>query len=493
MTTSETFEPFDQFFARVTIDYCRSCRICLDRDVGGAHKLFVTDCTKPFVVDSIRRLLKSPLGQVVVDEVELDRRINQIFEANRISSRTQAQSENVESSSAAVLLSDDDTNDLLQDQSATPVIELVNRILFDAVQQQASDIHFQPVESAMVVRMRLDGVLFDTREIPKSLQEEVLTRIKVAGRMDIAEKRLPQDGRATVHVGQRVIDLRIASMPSSHGERIVVRLLDKSARLYRLPELGMDPLSLERFRNAISVEHGLILVTGPTGSGKSTTLYSALLELDTRERNAVTLEDPIEYQLDGISQTQINLKKGMTFASGLRSVLRQDPDIIMVGEIRDAETAMMAVQAALTGHLVFSTLHTNDAASAVTRMMDLGIEPYLLASSLVAVLAQRLVRRNCPDCRAQNESSRPDATEFVAKGCLQCRGTGYRGRLGIYELMIVDESMRGLITRRSHSTLLRDDAVAKGMQLLSAAGEIKIREGATTREEVERVTMRASM
>ena len=372
------------------------------------------------MVDSIRRLLKDPLSSVVVDDIELHRRIDQAFEANRLANRTQEPSANAENPVAAVLISADDTNDLLQDQSDTPVIELVNRILFDAVQQQASDIHFQPVENAMVVRMRMDGVLFDTREIPKSLQEEVLTRIKVAGRMDIAEKRLPQDGRATVHVGKRVIDLRIASMPSSHGERIVVRLLDKSARLYRLPELGMDPLSLQRFRNAISVEHGLILVTGPTGSGKSTTLYSALQELDTRERNAVTLEDPIEYQLEGISQTQINLKKGMTFASGLRSVLRQDPDMIMVGEIRDAETAMMAVQAALTGHLVFSTLHTNDAASAVTRMMDLGIEPYLLASSLVSVLAQRLVRRSCPDCKVKNESSCEPQCNARCRTALAC-------------------------------------------------------------------------
>ena len=427
----QTTEFCERFFKRVTIDYCRSCRICLDRSGEGAFNLFVTERTKPFVVDSLRRLLKMPLANSVVEDIDLDRRINHAFEANRLANRTQEPNLSTDTPAAAVLLSEDDKNDLLQDQSATPVIELVNRILFDAVQQQASDIHFQPDENAMVVRMRMDGVLFDTREIPKSIQEEVLTRIKVAGRMDIAEKRLPQDGRATVHVGQRVIDLRISSMPSSHGERIVVRLLDKSARLYRLPELGMDPLSLERFRNAISVEHGLILVTGPTGSGKSTTLYSALLELDTRERNAVTLEDPIEYQLEGISQTQINLKKGMTFASGLRSVLRQDPDIIMVGEIRDSETAMMAVQAALTGHLVFSTLHTNDAASAVTRMMDLGIEPYLLASSLVSVLAQRLVRRSCPDCREKRESADVDATEFTAKGCSKCRNTAYRGRLGI--------------------------------------------------------------
>jgi general secretion pathway protein E len=483
------------FFEKVSIDYCRQHGICLSTDESGVERFAVRRDTKPFVVDVLRRFIGIPLACKTTEPTELERLINQQYEsfqviANESERLNEAQGSNSKLETAT-LAAIDDENDLLHDQSAAPVIELVNRILFDAVQQQASDIHFQPLEQWMVVRMRLDGVLFDTREIPKELQEEVLTRIKVAGRMDIAEKRLPQDGRATVRVGKRVIDLRIASMPSSHGERIVIRLLDKSARLYSLPELGMDELTLQRFRNAISVEHGLILVTGPTGSGKSTTLYAALKELDTRERNAVTLEDPIEYQLDGISQTQINLKKGMTFASGLRSVLRQDPDIIMVGEIRDSETAIMAVQAALTGHLVFSTLHTNDAASAVTRMMDLGIEPYLLASSLVSVLAQRLVRRLCQNCR--KPLGAVDTQEYIAPGCNACRNTGYRGRLGICELLIVDESMRGLITRRSHSTEIRDNAVSKGMRLLKDAGDLKIIEGLTSREEVERVTMRASM
>jgi general secretion pathway protein E len=445
-TVLQNNDLLQSFVDHVQIEYCRRHRVCMQR-LGDETQLIVTDNAPDYAIDSVRRIVRSPLTKNVVDDVTLDNAINQLFEENR-ASRGQ---------------------DLLQDQSSMPIIELVNGIFFDAIRVQASDIHFQPNEHSLTVRMRMDGVLFNVREVPKEVQDEVLTRIKVAGRMDIAEKRLPQDGRATVHVGNRVIDLRIASMPSSHGERIVVRLLDKSARLYRLAELGMDTLSLQRFRSAISVEHGLILVTGPTGSGKSTTLYSALQELDTTERNAVTLEDPIEYQLDGISQTQINLKKGMTFASGLRSVLRQDPDIIMVGEIRDSETAMMAVQAALTGHLVFSTLHTNDAASAVTRMIDLGIEPYLLASSLVGVLAQRLVRRVCPDCRGTESDQRGGAIEILAKGCDKCRNTGYRGRLGIYELMIVDESMRGLITRRSHSTVLRDEAVAKPLEKKSNA------------------------
>jgi general secretion pathway protein E len=486
----------ERFFSSIPIELCRRHLFCFDADSGETPRLLVSEATPLFVVDAVRRRIRFALPTEYADAPVIREHIDRLYEAYRASSVSTTNSAFAHEADDVLLSSNDETMDLLEDQSDTPVIDIVNRILFEAVQQQASDIHFQPNESSLTVRMRMDGVLFDTREVSKSMQEEVLTRIKVAGRMDIAEKRLPQDGRATVRVGSRVIDLRIASMPSSHGERIVVRLLDKSARLYQLEELGMDPLSLQRFRNAISVEHGLILVTGPTGSGKSTTLYSALLELDTREKNAVTLEDPIEYQLEGISQTQINLKKGMTFAGGLRSVLRQDPDIIMVGEIRDSETAMMAVQAALTGHLVFSTLHTNDAASAVTRMMDLGIEPYLLASSLVSVLAQRLVRRLCLECRAPTEFL-PEVgikrSEFVSKGCDVCRRTGYRGRLGIYELLIVEEEIRGLITRRSHSTSIRDEAVRQGMQLLKVSGDIKIAEGATSREEVERVTMRASM
>jgi general secretion pathway protein E len=328
----------------------------------------------------------------------------------------------------------------------------------------------------------------------------VVSRIKVMGRMNIAEKRLPQDGRATVSVGRRAIDLRIATLPTSKGERVVLRLLDKGARLYELPELGMDVRTLAQFEQLITLEHGLILVTGPTGSGKTTTLYSALNRINGKEKNVLTLEDPIEYELEGVSQTQVSYKKGMTFASGLRSVLRQDPDVIMVGEIRDLETATMAIQSSLTGHLVFSTLHTNDAATAVTRLLDLGIEPYLASSSLVGVLAQRLVRRVCPACAVAYEPSEEDLQWLNIEppranrlrrgtGCTQCRHTGYRGRLGAFELLVLDENLRRLITARATASELKAATVAAGMRTLRQDGIRQILAGVTTIAEVERVTM----
>lgn len=397
--------------------------------------------------------------------------------------------------------------DLLDTEGRAPIIRLVNHLLFDAVKAGASDVHIQPYENRVIVRQRIDGVLFDSFEIPKTVQEEVLTRVKVLGKMNIAEKRLPQDGRATVQLGDRTVDLRIASLPTSHNERIVIRLLDKSARLYSLAELGMPPHYFDTFRKLISRDHGMILVTGPTGSGKSTTLYGALQEIDSHDLNVLTLEDPIEYQLDGISQTQINEKKGMTFASGMRSVLRQDPDIIMVGEIRDAETAVMAIQASLTGHLVFSTLHTNDASSAVTRLLDLGIEPYLVSSSLVASLAQRLVRKLCDQCKQLDSGAKsrlPDPPESLLAdqgislsdfrgvhrpvGCPACRQTGFRGRVGLFELLVVDDSIRDLVQSRGNASRIRAAALASGMHLLSTDGLLKIHQGVTTLDEVLRVT-----
>jgi general secretion pathway protein E len=452
-------------------------------------------------LDTLSRLLRKKIEPVLTTDEVLLRAINKAYEDR--SGETEQLIDRLEGTDVLTEVQNlKPREDLLDTGDRAPVIKLVNMLLFDAVKGRASDVHIQPYEQRLLCRMRIDGVLFDAFEIPQHLQEEVISRVKVLGGMNIAEKRLPQDGRATVDVGNRVVDLRIASMPTAYGERVVIRLLDKSARLYTLEELGMDPETLVRFRELIHVEHGLILVTGPTGSGKSTTLYGALTELDTTQRNAVTLEDPIEYQLDGISQTQINTKKGMTFASGLRSILRQDPDIIMLGEIRDQETAVMAIQAALTGHLVFSTLHTNDAASAVTRLLDLGIEPYLLSSSLIGVLAQRLVRRNCSACITPAALSEPEVNEWslshasltdVAQGagCSDCRDTGYQGRLGVFELLAATEQIRQLIQSGANASEIGRAAINDGMKPMRTDGIGKVLSGSTTLDEVERVTVRA--
>ena len=369
--------------------------------------------------------------------------------------------------------------DLLDSDARAPVIQLVNRILFEAVRDGASDIHIQPFEDHLRVRQRIDGVLFDGTQIPKVIQEEVLTRIKVLGRMNIAEKRLPQDGRASVRLGRRVVDLRIASLPTNHNERIVIRLLDKGGDRQDLSQLGMPEAISRTWHSLLGRDHGLILVTGPTGSGKSTTLYSGLQTLDAVSLNILTLEDPIEYELPGISQTQINEKKGMTFAAGMRSLLRQDPDVIMVGEIRDRETAQMAIEASLTGHLVLSTLHTNDAAGAVTRLLDLGVQPYLLASSLVGSLAQRLVRRCCAVCSGQKHAA--------GVRCGACRGSGFRGRVGLFELLVVDETIGGHIIRRRGASEINQAAAGAGMTRLAEDGRQKVRDGVTTLHEVLRV------
>ena len=392
--------------------------------------------------------------------------------------------------------------DLLDVASRAPVIQLVNLVLLEAVKRRASDVHVQPYEDRLVVRLRVDGVLHDVFEPPKALQNEIISRIKIMGSMNIAEQRLAQDGRATVEIGDRLVDLRISTLPTSFGERAVLRLLDKSIRLYELAKLGMPEGVLHGFRRLIHNDHGIILVTGPTGSGKTTTLYAARQELNSEELNILTLEDPIEYRLERISQTQISDRKGMTFASGLRHVLRQDPDIIMVGEIRDAETAHMAIQSALTGHLVFSTLHTNDAAGAVARMLDLGVEPYLLASSLLGVLAQRLVRSICPSCRTEY---RPEEADFLrwglpadpslerlfrGAGCPACMGTGYRERAGIFELLTVSEPLRDLILHRGKASSIKEAAVKGEMVSLYADGLAKAKQGETTMDEVIRVTGR---
>ncbi len=502
----------NQFLSRFGIAYARSHRVLglqvpADNDQATAQtKIAICDREGYDHLDIIGRALGRPVTPMLATETAIQKAINVAY-ADRSSQAQQV----IDTIDRETVLGEVNAlasrEDLLDTEGRAPIIRLVNHLLFDAVKAGASDVHIQPYEDCVIVRQRIDGVLFDSFEIPKTAQEEVLTRVKVLGKMNIAEKRLPQDGRATVQLGDRTVDLRIASLPTSHNERIVIRLLDKSARLYTLGELGMPPHDFEVFTKLIGRDHGMILVTGPTGSGKSTTLYGALQEINSHDLNVLTLEDPIEYQLDGISQTQINEKKGMTFASGMRSVLRQDPDIIMVGEIRDSETAVMAIQASLTGHLVFSTLHTNDAASAVTRLLDLGIEPYLVSSSLVASLAQRLVRRLCENCK-QRDSDRsaelpapPEALlhaqgigaenlpgVFRPVGCESCRGTGFRGRIGLFELLVLDDTCRELVQSRGNASQIREAGLAGGMHLLSTDGLLKIHQGMTTLDEVLRVT-----
>ncbi len=501
-----SLQPDPDFLARFSISYARSHRVLGFRDRQNCFVVAICDRDGYEHLDIVGRALGQSADPILATGAAIQSAINVAY-ADRSSQAQQV----IDSIDRETVLSEvgalASREDLLDTEGRAPIIRLVNHLLFDAVKAGASDVHIQPYEDRVVVRQRIDGVLFDSFEIPKGVQEEVLTRVKVLGKMNIAEKRLPQDGRATVQLGDRTVDLRIASLPTSHNERIVIRLLDKSARLYTLGELGMPPHYLDVFSQLITRDHGMILVTGPTGSGKSTTLYGALQEINSHDLNVLTLEDPIEYQLDGISQTQINEKKGMTFASGMRSVLRQDPDIIMVGEIRDDETAVMAIQASLTGHLVFSTLHTNDAASAVTRLLDLGIEPYLVSSSLVASLAQRLVRRLCEDCKQPDTAHSHDLPVlppslmseqglrladlcgvYKPSGCQSCRGTGFRGRVGLFELLVINDACRELVQSRGNASQIRQAGLAAGMHLLATDGLLKVHQGITTLDEVLRVT-----
>ena len=364
--------------------------------------------------------------------------------------------------------------DLLDAGDEAPVIRLVNALLTDAVKARASDIHIEPYERALVVRFRIDGVLHDVLRPPARLAPALASRVKIVAGLDVAERRLPQDGRLAVRIGGRDVDVRVSIVPTAFGERDALRLLDRADAGRTLGELGLTAALVERLGALVRRTHGILLVTGPTGSGKTTTLYAALRRIADGSRNVMTIEDPVEYQLPGIAQLQVHPRIGLTFAAGLRAVLRQDPDVILVGEIRDRETVEIALQAALTGHLVLATLHTNDAASAVTRLLDMGVEPYLIASSVVAVLAQRLVRRMCDAC--------------AGGGCIACRGTGFHGRTGIHEFALVDDTLRARIMARSDAGAIRADARAAGMIPLRDDGLAKVRAGVTTTAEVLRVT-----
>ncbi|MDW7773121.1 MAG: type II secretion system ATPase GspE [Desulfobulbaceae bacterium] len=404
----------------------------------------------------------------------------------------------------AIISEIEETADLLDDTSDAPVIKLVNLMLSQAVRDNASDIHIEPYQDMVKIRKRVDGILYDMYTPPKHVQSKLVSRIKIMARLDIAEKRLPQDGRIEIRIADRNVDIRVSTLPTSFGERVVMRLLDKSNVLLSLTDLGMSDRDLKTFLKLIRAPHGIILVTGPTGSGKTTTLYSALSILNKPDINIITVEDPVEYQIKGISQVQVNPKINLTFANGLRTIVRQDPDVILVGEIRDLETAEIAIQAALTGHLVFSTLHTNDAASAVTRLIDMGVESFLVSSSVNAILAQRLVRQVCSHCKEAYSPGReflaqvgltPEdlggRTLYRGQGCPECLNTGYLGRIGIFELMVMTEDLKNFILTTSDSNQIRQRALSsstEGMLTLRQDGLQKILAGQTTLEEVFRVT-----
>ncbi len=452
-------------------------------------------------LDDLRVLYRAPTRPVVVPPDVLTEVINRAYD---LASGSAADlMGNLDEERLDLIATElEEPRDLLEASDEAPIIRLVNSLLFQAVKDRASDIHIEPFERVLTVRFRIDGILYDVISPPKRFQPVIISRVKVMAGLDIAEKRLPQDGRIRTKVAGKDIDVRVSVIPTAYGERVVLRLLDRAATLLGLEELGLTGRSLALVDRLIRQSHGIILVTGPTGSGKTTTLYAALSTINSTERNIITIEDPIEYQLQGVGQMQVSPKIELTFANGLRSILRQDPDVIMVGEIRDSETAEIAIQAALTGHLVFSTLHTNDSASAVTRLVEMGTEPFLVSSSVLAVMAQRLLRRVCGHCRRVLRPSPEllaeigitpeqagDRTLYAGgAGCDACKQTGYRGRTGIHELLVVDDEVRTLIMKNADATAIRRAAVAAGMVTLREDGATKVLAGETTIEEVLRVT-----
>ncbi|MBW1722364.1 MAG: type II secretion system ATPase GspE [Deltaproteobacteria bacterium] len=440
------------------------------------------------------------LETVLAPESEILRAINTAFEEGTQTAE-QVLKDIDEEDSERIFAEIEETTDLLEDTSEAPVIKFVNLMLSKAVKSRASDIHIEPYQYDLKVRYRIDGLLYETFNPPKRLHPPITSRIKVMAGLNIAEKRVPQDGRIEIRIGDKNIDIRVSTLPTIFGERVVLRLLDKSAEIFQLHELGIPDEHLSDIRKLITLSHGIILVTGPTGSGKTTTLYAALSEINTPEKNIITIEDPVEYQISGIGQVHVNRKVGLTFANGLRTIVRQDPDVILVGEIRDLETAEIAIQAALTGHLVFSTLHTNDASSAVTRLIDMGIEPFLISSSVLAIIAQRLVRTICPYCKkpakingeymkelnvAEEDLKR--ATLYAGEGCEKCMNTGYYGRTGIYEILKMSEGMKKTILTSSDANVIKKKAIREGMRTLRQDGAAKVLRGITRPEEVLRVT-----
>ncbi len=486
---------------RLPYNFARRHGVIAARAVPNGIEVWTRPETPSTVLIEVQRALGQPVRMHPLSAEDFEQALNRAYERGK--------------SDALDIVGDLDGNldlgelaqnlpkvaDLLESEDDAPIVRLLNALLTQSVREGASDIHIEPFETRSVVRFRIDGVLRDVLEPPQAAHGVIVSRVKIMARLDIAEKRMPQDGRITLRLAGRPVDVRVSCLPTAHGERVVMRLLDKQAGRLSLTSLGTAPELLETLDELIHQPHGIILVTGPTGSGKTTTLYAALSQLDTRHHNIMTVEDPIEYDLDGVGQTQVNPRIEMTFARALRAILRQDPDVIMIGEIRDLETAQIAVQASLTGHLVLATLHTNDAVGAVTRLVDMGIEPFLVASSLLGVLAQRLVRKLCPHCKQQHV---PDAAEcrllqispatasrhpvYTPVGCEACNQTGYQGRTGTFELLRIDEPLRALIHDGASEARLREHARGAGMLSIRDDGLRWVRGGHTSIEEVLRVS-----
>ncbi|MFC1699273.1 GspE/PulE family protein [Candidatus Omnitrophota bacterium] len=440
--------------------------------IGKSLTVAMVDPLNVFALDELRMKTGLEIEPAAASETELKKAIDQHYRAKGSMEEVIAKLDHKE---LGIKLGEEPELKKLQGiVEEPPVIKLVNLMIIDAVHQGASDIHIEPEEDILKTRFRVDGILHEQISPPKFLQSAVISRIKIMANLDIAERRVPQDGRIQMKMEGRQIDIRVSCVPTIYGENVVMRLLDRSSVIVQLNQLGFSPRILGDYEKLIRRPHGIILVTGPTGSGKTTTLYASLNVINSEEKNIITVEDPIEYHLPGVRQIQVNPKVGLKFSTGIRSILRQDPDIIMVGEIRDKETAEVAVQAALTGHLVFSTLHTNDAPGAITRLVDMGVEPFLVSSSVIGILAQRLVRTICGECKGQ--------------GCNTCINTGFKGRIGIYELMLANEEIRELTCAKASADEIRKAALKAGMRLLRQDGEEKVSQGITTQEEVMRVT-----
>ncbi len=484
--------------ARLPFAYARRYRVVVTPADIGPGKADVV-CTQPpslTVLAELKRVVQRELMLRIVSDEEFEQILTATYSRDSSEARQMVEDMGEEMDLASLAEALPQTEDLLEQEDDAPIIRLINALLAEAIREGASDVHIETFERNLQVRFRVDGVMREVVQPRRELAPLLVSRIKVMARLDIAEKRVPQDGRISLRIGGREVDVRVSTMPASSGERVVLRLLDKQAGRLHLEGLGMLPRQLSLLRRIVHMPHGIFLVTGPTGSGKTTTLYSSLAELDATSINVLTVEDPIEYNLQGIGQTQVNTKADMTFARGLRAILRQDPDVVMVGEIRDLETAQVAVQASLTGHLVLSTLHTNTAVGAVSRLVDMGVEPFLLSSSLVGMLAQRLVRVLCQDCKKERLATsselkflrKDQATVYEPAGCDSCLHTGYKGRTGIYELVPIDDGMRQLIHDRASEQDLSMHARQR-FPSMRADGVAKILSGTTTVAEVLRVSL----